>query len=422
MMQKIALVAAALVLAIASFSIGGELAERRNSPVPSSDATPLAARVGSALAEPDAIVRTRALTTALKELNGKNVDEVVAIYEDLFELAPPRATSVELLGDAWAAFDPEGAIERMSSWPGELRRSGIFGVSRAWARRAPEQAFTWAESLSLDDRAAAMDAVFQGWAESGDSEIWGFLGSLTPGLERESATNIVMKVIVQESGFDELFEQVDAISTKFAPGSPDDFKLSALRTAVGLCAYYDPDRALAFARRYADGPYDNGLLRRVAIYWAVKDGARAMDAFVELPTGPQRDKALRDGYMKWLRTAGPAALAWVPKEAAYDERYAPLVELYVIAFAKRKSVDPLVAIEESVSFIDTIKDAHRRRNLSILLGVHWLNHDPESARAWIDARGIAKDVEIERTRRVTTGEVGEAAVAGRPARRVPTPR
>lgn len=414
MTRKIALVVAAIALAIAAFALGEKLAERRGVPDPSAGAS-LAARIGSALDEPDATVRTQALTTALKELRRENVEQVVAAYEERLELAPPRPTSVELLGEAWAAFDPEGAITRISSWPIELRRTGIFGVSRSWARRTPEQAFSWAESLSPDQRNAAMDAVFQGWAESGDSEIWAFLATLTPGLDRESATNIVMKVIIQEHGFDALFEQVDAIESKFEPGSPDDFKLSAVRTAVGLCAYYDPDRALSLARRYADGPYDNGLLRRIAIYWVLKDPVGAMNAFIDLPASAQRDKALRDGYIKWLRTAGRAALDWVPQEAANDVRYAPLVDLYAIALSKQKADDPLVPIRKSASWIDTIQNPNVRRDTSILLGVLWLYHEPESAKAWIDARGIAKDVELERVRRVAAKRAGEAATAGGPA-------
>ena len=42
---------------------------------------------------------------------------------------------------------------------------------------------------ALEDRAAAVDAVFGGWAETDDSEIWGALARLTPGFDRESATN-----------------------------------------------------------------------------------------------------------------------------------------------------------------------------------------------------------------------------------------
>ena len=156
----------------------------------------------------DAIARTAELANALTDLRKDELAEIVVAYEERLELVPPSRSAIELLGEAWASLDPEGAIDRIDGWPEAPRRIGLSSVTRAWARRAPMAAFTWADSLLLEDRAAAVDAVFRGWAEADDSEIWGALARLTPGFDRESATNIVMKSVVQSHGFDELFERV----------------------------------------------------------------------------------------------------------------------------------------------------------------------------------------------------------------------
>jgi len=388
---RLTLAAAAFAIAIGFYSLGARLGDSTNRQDAAGPATH--ERVRAALDEPDAIARTALLTNALTDLREDELAEVVVAYEERLKLVPPSRSAIELLGEAWASIDPEGAIDRIDGWPEAPRRIGLSSVTRAWAGQAPMAAFTWADSLLLEDREAAIDAVFGGWAETDDNEIWGVLSRLIPGFDRESATNVVMKTVVQNHGFDELFERIDMIESDFAPGSPRDFKLSALRTAVGLCAYHDPHKALAHARRYAGGPYDNGLLRRVAIYWAVNDGPGAMQALLELPSEPQRDKALRDGYMKWVRSHGKAALGWMPAEAAIDERYAPLIDLYTMALAQSRATNPVDPIRQALVWVDRIPDSRRQRDASVLIGGLWLRHEPDAAEAWIEARGIGKDVE-----------------------------
>ncbi len=395
-MRHFGMIAAALLSAFGFYSLGGGLADRasrENAPSPA-----LHERVRAALDEPDSIVRTAELASALRGLGKQDLEEIVAVYDERLKLDPPSRTSIELFGEAWASLDPEAAIDHMNSWPEGPRRAGISSVTRTWAGRTPIAAFMWADSLVLDDREAAVDAVFSGWADSDDPEVWDFLATLTPGLGRESASNIVMKSVVQNHSFDTLFAQVDAIESDARPGSPRDFKLSALRTAIGLCAYHDPDKALAYARRYAGGPYDNGLLPRLAVFWAVNDGPRAMDTLLALPSEPQRDKALRDGYRKWLRTEGRAALDWMPAGAAHDDRYAPLIDYYAMALAQSDLASPVDSIREALAWADRVADPKRRRAAQVLLGVLWMDHEPDAARAWIHERGIAREVEVGRAR------------------------
>ncbi len=390
-------VAGVVVVAIGFYLLGAAIADRVSGEREAVLA--LRDRIRAALDEPDAIVRTAALTRALRDVDIEALEEVAAVYDERVELDPPSRTSIEILGETWAALDPEGAIERIYDWPEGPRAAGIPAVTRAWARRAPNAAFAWATTLVLDDRVAAVNAVFAGWAESDDPKIWNFLATLTAGLDRESATNVVMKSVVNRHGFDELFAQVDAIESNARPGSPRDFKLSALRTAIGLCAYHEPDKALVYARRYAGGPFDNGLLRRLAVYWAVNDGARAMEALLALPREPERDKALRDGYLKWLRSDRPAAIAWVPAEAAHDPRYAPLLDHYAVALAYTNEESPAESVREALVWAERIEDPKRRRDTQVHLGALWMAHEPELAKAWIDERGLAQEVEAARALR-----------------------
>jgi hypothetical protein len=375
---------------------------------------PRAQRVREALDEPDAIVRYRALASSLLDLSHEDLEAVVDVYEERLELLPPGEGEMDLLGEAWAAIDAESAIDRMQAWPDASRKIGIAAVVRAWALRTPIAAFTWADSLDAETRTAALESVFRGWAASGDSDVWRLLATLPAGWDRETATSIVMQRVARTEGFDALLERVAAIEPGDRPGHPRDFKLGALRTAVGLCAYYEPEKALAFARGFAGGPYDNNLLRRVAVFWAAKDGPTAMDALVDLPGEPERDRALRDAYRKWLRSEGQAALDWMPSDAADDDRFAPLLDLYVIALSRKKTGDPIEAVRTAARWADQIPDLEARRKAAGRIGIEWLQHEPDAARAWIEARGLGREIEAARRQRTAVAPRGKSSGAPKP--------
>ena len=379
-------------------------------------AGPRAAGVRLALDEPHALLRYPALPSPLLDLPHEDLESVLAVYEERLELLPPGQGEIDLLAEAWAAIDPEGAIDHVNAWPEESRQMAIPAVVRAWALRAPIAAFTWAETLDAEARTAAIENVFRGWAASGDPEVWKFLATLLPGWHRETATNVVMQWVARTQGFEALLEQVAAIEPDVRPGNPRDFKLAALRTAVGLCAYYEPARALAFARRFAGGPYDNNLLRRVAVFWAVKDGPAAMAALLDLPSEPQRDLALRDGYRKWLRADGQAALDSMPADAADDERYAPLIDLYAIAYSNKQTGDPIVAIRTAARWADRVPDSEVRHDTAVRIGVEWLRREPDAARVWIQQHGLGPDVEAAQRRQTAIQRPRGSRGSEKPAR------
>lgn len=396
MLQRAALGALALALIAGAYALGLKLGAP-----PTVAAIPPVEAVRAALDEPDALVRIGQLAEALREANADEFAAVIDLFEERIHLAPPGRPELELFGEAWARHDPRGAIDRLVEWPGTERRFALVAVGRAWARAAPNAALSWADSLVLDDRSAMIEAVFQGWAETGDSEVWKALDTMTPGVDREAGTNVVMKWKIQNEGFDALFDEVDALRTRYEPGSPRDFKLNALRSAVGLAAFHDPEKALAFARRYADTPYDNGLLRRIAIFWVVNDGPSAMEAILALPESEQRNKAARDGYTKWLRTNGPAAIAWMPDAALRDERYASITDIYAVSLARAKSSgDRPEAIRAAIAWAEQIENAERRRKTLVLLGAMWSKSEPEAAFAWAEKKGLERAVEAESQQRV----------------------
>jgi hypothetical protein len=374
-----------------AFALGARVATREAS-VANLAGSP-AERVGAALAEVDPLARASALLPALRDLRGEDVKEVVNAYEASFASGGGGGTALQLLCEAWAGLDPVGALDRMQHWPAERRSEGVPALLRAWARREPVAARHWAEGVV--DEGEALRAMLTGWSESGDPEIWDFVMDLPPNMDRESASILLMQQIVARGGFDDLLARVEALPDE-APGR---FKLAAFRTATGLVADHDPALALAFADRHANGPYDKGLLRRVAVRWVQSDGPAAMKELLDRPAAVERDWALREAYRRWLRRDRPAALAWMPDAAARDPSFDPLCEVYAVALARTDPQQRERSIARAVRWSEDIANADTRRETQVELGVLWLHFEPEAARPWLDARGLEAEVRSETARR-----------------------
>jgi len=141
-----------------------------------------------------------------------------------------------------------------------------------------------------------------------------------------------------------------------------------------------------------------------------------MQTFIDLPTGPERDRALRDGYLKWVRSKGSDAIDWMPADAANDKRYAPIIGMYAIALARRPQKDPVEQIKVAAAWIDGVEDDTLRRNTSIQLGAIWIQLDPEVAQKWIEERNLAGEVEATKRQARAVQAVQKARRASMPQR------
>jgi len=375
-----------LVLAVAAFAVGTHWPPRGPGGSPRE-------RVRTALSDPDPIARAAALVPVLRDLETSELGEVEAAYRATFPGGGPGDLAIALLCEAWAALDPAGALDRTSNWPPVERLTAQKALLRAWARRNPNAAMEWAAGIRDDGTAA--EAVFAGWADSGDPKMWDHVAKMDPSMQRESASIAMMQWVVAHEGFEGLFARVEALPDN----PPNGFKRAAIATATGLVADHDPARALAFADRQAAGPYGEGLLRRVAIRWVVRDGPAAMRTVLDRPASPDRDWALRETYITWLRRDHTAALEWMPESAASDLRFTPLVDIYAVALASSDPEHRGDAIRRAVRWTEPTPDTGKRHETFVLLGVIWLYHEPGAASAWLDRNGLGAEVRAEAARR-----------------------
>lgn len=363
-------------------------------------------RARSALADPDPIARATALLPVLRDLETSELAEVEEAYRASVAGDGPRDPAIALLAEAWAALDPAGALDRVSSWPAAASQAAQKALLRAWARRNRTAAMEWAAGARGDG--TALEAVFAGWAESGDPGMWDFVATqMQPSMERESASIAMMQQVVAHEGFEALLARVDALPDD----GPGGFKSAAIGTATGLVADQDPERALAFADRYAEGPYGQGLLQRVMVRWITRDGAAALQNLLDRPASKERDTALRRTYIRWLRRDRAAAMAWMPEAAAVDPRFTTLVDVYAVALAKNDPENPGEAIRRAIRWAEPTPDAEKRHAAMVQLGVLWLYYEPDAASAWLTETGLDAEVRAEAARyeRIQRGMSGRAS-------------
>jgi RNA polymerase sigma factor (sigma-70 family) len=92
--------------------------------------------------------------------------------------------------------DPQSWIGRLPLLPEAERGRAIESIAGAWARQSPEEAISWAGSLtSGDTRAGAVAAITSGWANKDARGAADWVGKMSPGNERDrGAEALVMSV------------------------------------------------------------------------------------------------------------------------------------------------------------------------------------------------------------------------------------
>ena len=285
-------------------------------------------RVRAALADPDPIARAAALVPVLRDLEISELGDVEQAYRDSFAGTGPRDTAIALLSEAWAALDPAGALERTSSWSPAARVAAQKALLRAWARRNRNAAMEWIAGIR--DDGSLSEAVFGGWAESGDPAMWQRRRrddaghGARVGVDRDDAMGSVARGI--RGACSRAWRRCPTTHPTASSRPRSAPRRRSSRITIPSALWGSPIEQ-------AEGPYGSGLLQRIANHWVVHDGPAAMQDLLDRPVSKDRDAALREAYITWLRRNHAAAMAWMPESAPLDVRFTPLVDIYAVAIA-----------------------------------------------------------------------------------------
>jgi hypothetical protein len=358
------------------------------------------AEIAAALREPETLTRMDQLVPLLQRLAPDNVSGAAAAFEA--RLSVVEDADLRLFLHAWAAFDPQAALDRTQSWQMAVKRAfgaGAVAYYWAWHGGGGDVRFNVDSIGESSVRGTARTELVEGWARSGDYEgVAGYVAELDNGELRDRYAAIIVAAIVANDDIDGVMRWVE--------GLPDDahdkFKRTAFRKAMRHVTSRDPEIAARWYEQHADAFYSDLGMPILATEWVEHDPAAAFEWLrVRPPTG-QRVIAMQTALRRWLAIDAASAEEWM-RSGKWNGELTPTIEPFAIWLAK---TDPAEAIE----WAEQIPDEAQRQRAFVIAGRRLQRRDAEAFEAWLAAADLS-----EATRRALERTSG----AGR-ARRVPS--
>lgn len=335
------------------------------------------------LLEPDDFARARRLSTLLPTLGSESVPEARRALES--PAVDRRAVEIALLLRFWATHDPAGASDwALSRSPRGLRSSSLAVAIETWARADPNAALAWIRATppSTEIGSEAIEvALIRGWFDSNHSGLEDYIRNLGPSFERQRALASLARRSIQRNGPGVLVSWAEAL-----PDEPRRFKLAAFRqVASELAQRTDPAAAVAWCEAHCDGPFGSNVRKLVAMRWAARDGPAAFEWLATAPAGAERDRAVQDAFLAWLRTDREAALGWVEASSSegIEPWLRPALDLYAVSISDERPI-------EALSWAAQINDDTRRETAFIAIARRWREQDPSAAEAWVEQSPLSE--------------------------------
>lgn len=392
--------AMALAVAVAAFVVGRFTATKP----PPAATDDLAGAIQASLAERDVLERLGRTATLLGTLESHDLPSVLAVYERMIpSIQPPELGE---FFDAWARFDPVGAIEYALAFPRrtmlEERRIGVRAALAGWAYTDPPKARAAAEEMA-ERYAPLRDHIWTGlvagWvrADPGSEQLAPFLADLLPQSRRDAAAEVAVREMVRIAGAEAALSWADTILDDGY--QKDTFKRAVFESSVRTAMASDPARTSAWVLEQAEADYAvDGPLIAGGI-WGRADGAAALAWLGAYPAGEPRDKGIREAFLAWSTVDWDGAGAWLE---SIDQTALRDLALQVWA-------EQLIAWEpaEALAGCERIADAARQQRCLASGAKRWYAKDAVAAEEWLQSSPL--DEEARSQVRNSAGNLGSRA-------------
>jgi hypothetical protein len=368
----------------------------------------LAGAIQASLGEGDALARLARTGALLERLGPEDVPEVLAVYERMITAIDDWDLGAFFA--AWARFDPAAALDHALTWPRrsmlEERRIGVRAVLAGWAFADPAAARAAAEEVAAKHaplRTDVWSGLVAGWvrSERGVDGLAAFLSEVRPRHQRDAAAGVAARELVRVGGADAALGFAGAILRD--ESQEQAFKRAVFESTLLAAAPFDPARAGAWSREYAqegfalEGPVIIG--RR----WGQVDGIAAMEWLAALPATERRDTGVREAYLAWATADWKSARAWLEATEPSDV-YDPALEV---------QSEQLLPTEpaEALGWCERIRDEARRARCLVSGASRWYAMDAVAAESWLQTSAL--DEEVRSQVRKSTGQPERRRRAGR---------
>lgn len=339
----------------------------------------IARRVDRVLASPiDSANRSRELERIFAEAELDDAAELRFRFEAAGAYIYP--SDLGQFARWWASQDAVGAMNNpiaISTAPDDFWQ---IQVLRTWATQDPEAAQKAWQDGACGTNDLCLLALVAGWFDSDEEGAWSFVAGLKPGVLRQRAMDVLVAQLIADRGIEDAILFVESVD----PEAQRRFKLQLYRRMATAVAQRDLEQAAAWAEKHANGPYGDGMLRRVAVRWIIRDGAAGMKWVMSLPPGPQRDDAVTAAARRLIQADREAGLQWFDKT---DEHPAlePAWEVYAQGVVWE---DP----QKALSIVTRIADREGRDKAVVTLLRIWLSRSPDEANNWIEGSDLGEDI------------------------------
>ena len=247
----------------------------------------------------------------------------------------------------WSEVDPRAALQAAQSERGQFAHHLVSQVVSRWVRREPDAALGWLHAQSWNARTSPQhfQSVYANLAQQ-DPEAALMWAQTLSGEQRGAALLGVLPQLATlrpEVAFDaldelegqqrqQLLQQVAMNAAMADPGSLDQVldrvqgeeRDQLLSMAVSMMVHQDPEAAIARLDEVADEDTRQSLARRVVGQWSQQDLDAAV-TWVERESADNRPALYQGIAQQWTHNDVEAAYAFARSLSDRDERDAALV-------------------------------------------------------------------------------------------------
>jgi hypothetical protein len=337
------------------------------------------ASLEAALDQRNPLSRSFEVSRFLRDLDARSVDhtrEVVEAAGFWFDHQEHR-----LLMDAWIPIDSVAAVDWAFARPVALRDRARNAALEAMGYHDPTRALYVLHALEDPDLVDTLHLyMVEGWARADRrDELTDYLTDMPPSESRQRATLALANEILKR-GPDELIEWVEAIEAD----PSNAFKRVAFQKSAVSIARIDPVRAARWLDDHLGRPYALQAPDVVAMYWAEKDPAAALDWLVSLPEAHEEADRTKTVFTRWLDGDAKSAEAWL-RSAIPSGKVDPLVRVIVRRTFDR---DPALAMD----WAHLLHDPTVRTRVQTSAGRAWFRMDRDAFMAWLPGSGLESQV------------------------------
>jgi hypothetical protein len=286
-----------------------------------------------------ALSQGAALASIVAAATPGDLDGITRAYEEIHSGSGPSRMAMELLGEAWARYDPAAGLARASGWDRYWYGQFVPKLMGAWARLDGPAARDAAIALEEEElRQASERAGAIGRFDVGGPGAWDDYVADWP--YGSGALQEVLERVVRRDGLEDLIRRVESLPES----APADLSARAFRDVAALGGRIDSIRTALFVEKHAESAQANrdNLLAPFVGAWGEREPEAALDWVVTQPQSQARNAATRVAFRPWVlgpKTRGEA-IAWIEEQP--EEVLMSVIDFYARALA---SIDPDRAIE-----------------------------------------------------------------------------